>query len=244
VNEEATMEHVEEGEERPRSAVEDLADSPASRRQFVRMVGGTGAAAALTTFLAACGEAEDPQQISPSNKRERQERDLLASKFGQGDLGIVNYALLLEHLEADYYEKAIDADLFSGKTLEYHKRFGEIEKEHVEALTDTVNQMAGDPIKPVKTKFPLPTRAANLEFAREVENAGASAYLGQAPRIQNRDILSAALTIHTVEARHAAALNMLTGRSITPNGAFAKPRTMVQILKSVKPVLVEDPLAF
>ena len=46
-----------------------------------------------------------------------------------------------------------------------------------------------------------------LETAAAVENLGAAAYLGQARRIQTKEILAAALSIHTVEARHAAALN-------------------------------------
>ena len=36
-------------------------------------------------------------------------------------------------------------------------------------------------------------------------------------------MLAAALSIHSVEGRHAAALNTLLGESITPDGAFAEP---------------------
>ena len=45
------------------------------------------------------------------------------------------------------------------------------------------------------------------KLAAAVENLGASAYLGQAPNIQSKEILAAALAIHTIEARHAATLN-------------------------------------
>ena len=48
--------------------------------------------------------------------------------------------------------------------------------------------------------------------------------------IESPDILAAALSIHSVEGRHAAALNTLTGQPITPDGAFAKPADAEKVL--------------
>ena len=85
-----------------------------------------------------------------------------------------------------------------------------------------------------------------LATAATVENLGAAAYLGQAGRIEDKEILAAALSIHSVEARHAAALNDLAGRGFKgdgalegsiPDGAFAKPMSMDEVLKQVKPFL-------
>ena len=45
------------------------------------------------------------------------------------------------------------------------------------------------------------------KLAATVENLGAAAYLGQAGNIKSKEILAAALAIHTIEARHAATLN-------------------------------------
>jgi hypothetical protein len=70
-----------------------------------------------------------------------------------------------------------------------------------------------------------------------VENLGAAAYLGQAPRIQSKEILAAALAIHTVEARHAATLNTLLKLSPTPMGGFGTPMSMSQVLAAVKPFI-------
>ncbi len=56
----------------------------------------------------------------------------------------------------------------------------------------------------------------------------------------------AALSIHTVEARHAAALNRLAGNGFAgggalvgsiPDGPLAKPMTMSAVLRQVKPFL-------
>ncbi len=76
-----------------------------------------------------------------------------------------------------------------------------------------------------------------LETAATVENLGAAAYLGQAGRIKSKEILAAALSIHSVEARHAAALNSAVGKTIVPDGAFAKPASMEEVLPQVKPFL-------
>ena len=74
-------------------------------------------------------------------------------------------------------------------------------------------------------------------LAGVVENLGAAAYLGQAGNIQSKEILAAALAIHTVEARHAATLNLVLKKSPTPDGAFAKPLSMAQVLTAVKPFI-------
>ncbi len=76
-----------------------------------------------------------------------------------------------------------------------------------------------------------------LETAAAVENLGAAAYLGQAGRIESKEILAAALAIHSVEGRHAAALNSVVGKTIVPDGAFAKPASMEEVLPKVKPFL-------
>jgi rubrerythrin len=77
-----------------------------------------------------------------------------------------------------------------------------------------------------------------LKTAAEVENLGAAAYLGQAAAIEDRGVLEAALSIHSVEGRHAAALNSLLGQTITPDGPFATPATAEEVLPEVQPFLV------
>jgi hypothetical protein len=113
------------------------------------------------------------------------------------------------------------------------------EQQHVEALTGTVKQLGGKPKRP-KTNFDSVLSGGEqkvLETAATVENLGAAAYLGQAGRIKSKEILAAALAIHSVEGRHAAALNTVVGKTIVPDGAFAKPASMAEVLPKVKPFL-------
>ena len=86
-------------------------------------------------------------------------------------------------------------------------------------------------------KFPIENANQVAELAYTVENLGAAAYLGQAAKIQNAELLAAALAIHSVEARHAATLGTLVKKSLTPDGAFAKPADMSTVLSAVKPFL-------
>jgi rubrerythrin len=92
------------------------------------------------------------------------------------------------------------------------------------------------PPKP-KGKFPLDSQASILKLAATVENLGAAAYLGQADKIKDPEILAAALSIHSVEARHASALNTALGMTATPDGGFAKPADAATVLKTVKPYI-------
>jgi rubrerythrin len=109
--------------------------------------------------------------------------------------------------------------------------------------------LGGKPVQAPKTRFEETLAKGlkeTLETAATVENLGAAAYLGQAGSIKSKEVLAAALAIHTVEARHAAALNRLVGRDFTgegdlsgsiPNGAFAKPMDMKAVNAAVKPFL-------
>ena len=210
----------------------DTQAKPLSRRRLFAVTGGAGASAAL---LAACGDDGDTSTSAATTTST--DKDQMASQFGEGDLGIVNYALTLEYLEAGFYDAVASSGLFKGDDLALIKQIGATEQEHVDALVATAKKLGGKPAAEPKAKFPLDDAKSVLELAATVENLGAAAYLGQAANIQSPDILAAALSIHSVEARHAAVLNGLIGKPATPDGAFAKPADMQTVLDQVKPFL-------
>ncbi|EHN09332.1 Twin-arginine translocation pathway signal [Patulibacter medicamentivorans] len=206
---------------------------PDSRRGFLR-VAGAGGVAAAALLLAACGD-DDGASSTASTATAGSSAD---AGSADGDLKILNYALTLEHLEADFYAAVVDAGVLEGAEQEIAKRFGESERQHVEALIATVKKLGGTPVERPKSTFPVEERKAVLELAATVENLGAAAYLGKAGEIQSPEVLAAALSIHSVEARHAAALNHLLGKPSTPDGAFAKAADERTVLAAVKPFLV------
>jgi rubrerythrin len=185
--------------------------------------------------MAACGGDDDDEQPAGSSGS-RSEQEMAAS----GDLEIVQYALTLEHLETDFYNAVIDSGVITDKALAATAAMiRDNEQEHVDALTRTVRDLGGTPERPM-TNFDSVLEGGPqmvLETAATVENLGAAAYLGQAGRIQSKEILAAALAIHSVEGRHAAALNSVVGRTIVPDGAFAKPASMEEVLPKVEPFL-------
>lgn len=224
------------------SALRELADDPSSRKRFFKMMGGAGAVSAFGVFLAACG---DDEEDGAAAKPAVSEEDGV-----KGDLKILNYALTLEFLEADFYKQVIASGIVTDKAVvAIAKQFGDSEQQHVDALIKTIGDLGGTPVEAPKTKFgPTLDKGlqAVLETAATVENLGAAAYLGQAGNIKNKDVLAAALAIHSVEARHAAALNQLVGRGFggkgglegsIPDGAFGKPMDEAAVLAAVKPFL-------
>ncbi len=130
----------------------------------------------------------------------------------------------------------LNSGLFHGQNLAVIKTFGAEEDQHVAALAKVASSLGTPAAKPTG-KFPIKNAAQVTALAGAVENLGAAAYLGQAGNIQSKEILAAALAIHSVEARHAATLNLVLKKSPTPDGAFAKPMTMAQVLAVVKPFI-------
>lgn len=195
----------------------------------------TGAAVSVTLALGGCGS--DDEGSGDGDSDAGTQTTTTPAKQG-GDIDIVNYALLLEYLEADFYDQVVAAGVLEGQALEYAKQFGSNEQEHVDALTATVESLGGTPAPRPKTRFGLENPDEVLQTALDVENLGAAAYLGQAARIKDKQILAAALSIHAVEARHAGALQQLLGRKVSPDGALAKPADMDAVLAAVKPFIV------
>lgn len=231
------------------SAVRELAEDATSRKRFLKAVGGGGAAAALGVLIAACG-GDDESSSSSSTTTAASSSGSMSDSDMKGDIEIVNYALTLEYLEAQFYADVIASGVIKDPAIgSVAKKFGESEQQHVDALIATVKKLGGTPAeKPMASFQSVIDGGAKkiLETAATVENLGAAAYLGQAGNIKSKEILAAALSIHSVEARHAAALNAVIGAGYMgsgplngsiPDGAFAKPMAKEDVLAAVKPFL-------
>jgi Ferritin-like domain len=114
------------------------------------------------------------------------------------------------------------------------------ERRHVRALERIANKL-GRAAAPPQTDFESVFsggQAKTLRVALDFENTGAAAYLGQVNKIRSNAVLADALSIHTVEARHAAALADETGAGYLPDGAFATPLEPPQVMARIRPYLV------
>ncbi len=228
-NEESTLQ--------PAGIVERLVRDDVDRKRFLKMAGSAGVASFGAFVLAACGSSSSSSSSSGTTATTASTASTSTASGGTGDVAILNYALTLEYLETEFYSKVISASLFSGKVGSLLKTFGAQEASHVAALKAAVTKLGGTPAAQPEGKFPIENATQVAELAYTVENLGASAYLGQAANIQSAEVLASALAIHSVEARHAATLGTLVKKSITPDGAFAKPADMSTVLAAVKPFL-------
>jgi hypothetical protein len=154
-----------------------------------------------------------------------------------GDAEILNFALTLEYLESAFYEVKGRQVGLSGQAKAYAEQFGREESEHVAALTGAIKELGGTPVKKPTFVFPVTNEKTFLALASTLENTGVGAYNGAAPALKNKQILTVAGSIVQVEARHAAAINLLIGDSPTPNGAFDQPLTKEQVLAAAGPLI-------
>lgn len=211
----------------PTGAPQAAAVPARSRRGFLSLAGGSGAAVAL---LSACGSSgtKTGNGVGQSSSG--------GDPFGQGDLGVVNFALTLEYIESDFYTRVLDSGVLSGSQLDLFRLIANDERQHVAALEHVASTM-GSKVKRPQTNFSIQNPHQVLTTASDLENTGAAAYLGQADQIISQDLLKTALTIHTVEGRHAAELNRLVGRPFTPDGPFASPLSRDDVMLHVDPFL-------
>jgi hypothetical protein len=154
-----------------------------------------------------------------------------------GDVGILNFALTLEYLEADFYNVKGKAVGLSGEARKYAREFGAEESAHVTALSAAIKQLGGKPVAKPTFVFPATNEKTFLALASVLENTGVGAYNGAAPSLKSKAVLASAGSIVQIEARHAAAIDLLIGKSPTPNEGFDKPLMQSEVLSAVKPLI-------
>ncbi|HTA05612.1 MAG TPA: ferritin-like domain-containing protein [Solirubrobacteraceae bacterium] len=159
------------------------------------------------------------------------------AETGGGDVEILNFALTLEYLEADFYNVKGRQVGLSGEARKYARQFGAEEAAHVSALSAAIKQLGGKPVAKPTFVFPTTDEKSFLALASVLENTGVGAYNGAGPSLQSKQVLASAGSIVQVEARHAAAIDLLIGSSPTPNGGFDRPLTKAQVLAKAGPLI-------
>jgi rubrerythrin len=163
------------------------------------------------------------------------------ASFGKGDIGILNFALTLEYLEAAFYNEATANNkkksfLKNKQAQIFLKTVTADENAHVAYLKKALGSKAvGAP----KVDFGATTssEAAFIKTSVALENTGVHAYSGQALNISAPSTVAAAISILTIEARHASVAGLLlkaTPGNITPDGPFDTPFTAKEVLDAVE----------
>lgn len=219
----------------------DTRMSDISRRRLLRNAGITGGVAALGSVGFAAAQDDATPEAGDAATPVAGE-----SPF-EGPVDVLNYALTLEHLETAFYRDGLaefDSAAFEelGFQSSVYDNLSEIaahEAAHVETLAATVSDLGGEPVEEAGYDFGYDDAAGFLEVAQALEDTGVSAYQGAAQYlIDEDDLLTAALTIHGVEARHAAYLALLNEANPFPE-AFNPSLTPEEVLDIATPFIVE-----
>ncbi|GAA0500154.1 ferritin-like domain-containing protein [Deinococcus depolymerans] len=144
----------------------------------------------------------------------------VSTKSAAQDLTILNYALTLEYLEAEFYTAfssgALAGKLTDARVKSYARQLAAHEVAHVDALKQTITSLGGTPVaKPTFDFSPLIGDGSTqndrsfLQLAATLEPVGVRAYLGQADKLMNGAVLTAAASILAVEANHASGIQEL-----------------------------------
>ena len=156
--------------------------------------------------------------------------------FAQGGLpqaivDVLNFALTLEYLENEFYQTGLGAGgLIPAADLPIFQQIAKHEAAHVALLQSVLGASAV--AKPTfdftaaGTFDPFNDYATFQALSQGFEDTGVRAYKGQAPALMaDNTVLTTALRIHSVEARHASMVRRLRGQKgwITGNQTDLAP---------------------
>ena len=220
-----------------------LAEIAAERRRLSRrrLVAGSatlagGGALALSLAAPRVGLAQDATPVATPAAEELQL---------ESDVDVLNFALTLEHLENAFYRDGLPlfpdlgTDNLAGFSIsEQLAAIGAHEAAHVVTLTDVIASLGGTPAEEQVYNFEdaYADDASFLETAMALENVGVQAYNGAGAFLTDPGLLTAAGSIVSVEARHAAYLNLINDEDPFPV-AFDEALTPAEVLDAAGPFL-------
>jgi hypothetical protein len=187
------------------SADPEVYEKLSDRRGILKNFTGIGGKIALTALPFAIGSLFQKAYGAPTNLTV---------------LNVLNFALVLEYLESTFYQQGLAAPnlIPAGQQQQDISTISAHEAEHVAFLTTVIKSAGGTPVSKPKFDFTAGSGTGNgpikdmftnystfLAAAQAFEDTGVRAYKGQAPfLVKGGATLTAALNIHSVEARHAS----------------------------------------
>jgi rubrerythrin len=230
-----------------------------SRRTFLsgsaKLLGGGALALGLGAAPAfAKGNHDEDEDNNQGGKKN--------NGSGVSDVDILNYALVLERLEYEFYRRYLNrftkseiqgASIFNGfgnevrsEIYENLKRIRNHEKTHVETLIAVIDKLGGKPVGgdslggQTEYKFPVKDVKDFIAVAQTLEDTGVTAYDGAIAYIHKPGLQTASATIATVEARHASYLRLLNGEVPFPE-PFDDAVAPQKVCEAVDPFITKSP---
>jgi Ferritin-like domain len=154
-----------------------------------------------------------------------------AARNRRQDRRIMRFLLQLEYLQAEFYAAAVRRGRLRGELREFAEVVGAQEREHVSLLERRLGRSAGP--KPTFDFGDAVESAARFaRAARQLEETGVAAYIGQGANLTARTVATVA-RITSVEARHAAWIADFLGREPAPRAAD-KAQTSRQVQAAIR----------
>lgn len=158
---------------------------------------------------------------------------------------VLNYALTLEYLESEFYNTGLEqATLIPGDRKTIFQQIAKHENAHVAFLKSVLESMSVTPVDKPTFDFTAGGTYGDvwsnyqtfLALSQAFEDTGVRAYKGRATELMNNDVvLTAALQIHSAEARHASMVRRLraekgwiTSNMGTPAAVYAGEENVTQ----------------
>ena len=202
----------------------DVYDRLDTRRNAMRSFAKTSGRIALASIPFALGSMFQKAYGSPDSPS-----DII--------IDTLNFALTLEYLESNFYIQAVSSGTVpAGASLKAFTIIRDHENEHVNFLKTAISAAGATPVSFTAASFDYTAKGTfpgvftdygtMLAVAQTFEDTGVRAYKGQAPNlISSNAYLTAALQIHSVEARHAAHIREMRNAAnlLVPAGVIVKP---------------------
>ena len=162
----------------------------------------------------------------------------------KNDAAILRFDQVLEALQAGLYTEAERLGALKPETLAWARVVGAHERAHLQAIK---NLLGSKVVKSPAFNYGDVTsdEAAFLKTTVAFEDLTAALLKWQAPRLDSREIVAAAVSLHSVETRHAAWIRHLIGLQPAAT-AFDKPasqRKMAQLIDSTHFVVSRPKMA-
>jgi rubrerythrin len=222
----------------------------------------SGSAKLLGGGALALGLGAAPAFAKGNDEDEDKKQGGKRNNGGVSDVDILNYALVLERLEYEFYKRYLDkfsegqiggASIFNGfgnkvrsHIYENLVEIREHEETHVKTLLAVIKKLGGKPVGgptvggQTEYKFPVKNVRDFIAVAQTLEDTGVMAYDGAMAYIHRPGLQTASATIATVEARHASYLRLLNGEVPFPE-PFDDPKAPRDVCEMVDPFITESP---